>query len=43
VQLDESIDLGRFSLYDRIAEEDPFRIPRAIRRLFAYLDRAPDG
>jgi RNA polymerase sigma-70 factor, ECF subfamily len=24
VQIDESIDLDRFSLYDRIAEEDPF-------------------
>ena len=40
VQIDESIDLDRFSLYDRVAEEDPFPYSESLHEDF--LDRFHD-
>ena len=42
VQFDESIDLDRFSLYDRIAEEDPFPYSERLHEDFLAQFRDDD-
>jgi RNA polymerase sigma-70 factor (ECF subfamily) len=42
VSLDESVDLDRFSLYDRIAEEDPFPYSESLHDDFLAQFRDED-